>query len=134
MDVYENIEQKPLYIGYDDGCHLKKFIDSSEKIKLETARLVELWKKIIIIDRFHYKRHKKANEYCKTKCNPNNYVEIKDANTSIVEQVNFWFSGYKYALKHMNKERFKFFIFLICNEFNKANLSFKIIEKLTHNK
>ncbi|RNA41726.1 hypothetical protein BpHYR1_044154 [Brachionus plicatilis] len=86
IDVYENIEQKPIYIGYDDGCHLKKFIDSSEKIKLETARLVELRNKIIIIDRFHYKGHKKANEYCKTKCNPNNYVEIKDANTSIVEQ------------------------------------------------
>ena len=69
MEVYDNIEQKPLYIGYDDGCLLKKFIDISEKIQQKTERLVELRKKNIIIDRFHYIGHKKNDEYCKTKCN-----------------------------------------------------------------
>ncbi|RNA29399.1 hypothetical protein BpHYR1_013236 [Brachionus plicatilis] len=81
LDLYENIQLRSNFIGYDDGYHLKKFIVSKK-----TERLEKLREKIIIIDRLHYKGHKKSNSYCKELCNPNNNSEIKDANTSVVEQ------------------------------------------------
>lgn len=131
LDLFSDLECDPLYLTYDDGCHLKKFIDHSELIVKKTNRIIELKKKIIVIDRFHYKGHKKENEYCRRICNPANYSELTGINTSVVEQINFWFSGFKFITKHMNQERFKFFIFLICDEFNEANLKFQMLKKMS---
>ncbi|CAF0844130.1 unnamed protein product [Brachionus calyciflorus] len=129
MDLYQEIEIKPNFIMYDDGCHLKQFIDTSHKIINKTKRYKELMTKTIVIDRFHYKGHKKRNDYCKTKCNPEKYADLNSINTSVVEQINFWFSGFKYISKHMKKERFKFFVFVMCDELNEANLTYNIFKK-----
>ncbi|CAF0969181.1 unnamed protein product, partial [Brachionus calyciflorus] len=47
MDLYQELEIKPNFIMYDDGCHLKQFIDTSDKIKKKTDRFSELLEKTI---------------------------------------------------------------------------------------
>ena len=45
---------------------------------------------------------------------------MNNIKTSKAEEINNWLSRYKYATKHMNKERYRFFLYLILNEFNKS--------------
>lgn len=130
LDLFDNVLSHPNIITYDDGCHLKKMIDQSEKVVFRSKRIEKLCQKTIVIDRFHYKGHKKKDDYCKKICNPDNYSDLNDINTSVVEQINYWFSGYKHLVKHMNRERFKFFVYLVCNELNESNINLQILSKL----
>ena len=68
--------------------------NQSEKVVFRSHRIEKLCQKTI--DRFHYKEHKKIYD-----------TDVNDINTSVVQQINYWFSGYKHLVKHMNRERFK---------------------------
>ena len=41
--------------------------------------------------------------------------DLDNAQTMICEQRNFWISGYKHNVNHMNQYRFHFFIALFLN-------------------
>jgi len=69
-----------------------------------------------VIDRLHLKGH--VGKLCQTRNNPDKYPLLKNVNTMVCEQINFWASGYKHASKHMNQTRFNFFFLIIFNEFN----------------
>ena len=69
------------------------------------------------MDRFHFKAHR--DHYCAQNNNPDTIAILDNVNTSVCEQTNYWFSGYKFLLKHMNYERFNFTIFVLLYTFFK---------------
>ena len=72
--------------------------------------------KLFVIDRLHYKNH--TRKTCSTfRCD--NYEELKGTNFIPCEETNYWFGKYKYIFKHMNFDRFMFYLFIICDHFNK---------------
>ncbi|CAF1017018.1 unnamed protein product [Brachionus calyciflorus] len=119
LELTENLEKCPRYFTYDDACHLKKLLNNGERIKNSSERLDKLKNINLLVDRFHFKTHKKTDLYCKNNCDPDLYQEMANINTSVAEQVNFWYSGFKHNVKHMSRERFRFFIFTISDEKNK---------------
>jgi len=74
----------------------------------------------VVVDRFHFKSH--VDNYCALNNDPDLVEELKGVNTSVCEQTNYWFGGYKHILKHMNYEHFHFIIFILCDEYNKIKL------------
>ena len=103
---------------YDNGCKLRKYIEE-KSTTVKTVRFEKLKSKTILVDRFHFKSH--VDLYCKKNCNPDKYAELIEINTSIAEQINSWFSRYKF-IKYMNRERFLFFLFIIFDLYNKEKL------------
>lgn len=81
-----------------------------------TRRLKLLSTKTFVIDKLHIRGHKEAS--CNPMCNPDKYPALLHANTVICEQINFWLNNFKYILKHMNRQRYLFFLSIILREFN----------------
>ena len=105
----------PKFLIYDDACHLKKVIDKN--VIWEKSERAAFLKDIrLAIDRLHFGNHK--DKWCRENLNPNNIKELDETNTVVCEETNFWLSGYKHILKHMNHQRFHFFLFLILNMYN----------------
>lgn len=82
------------YLCYDNACHL---CGVNEALK----------EKIFVIDRFHLNNHTPSK--CKTTHNCASYPELKGLNTEICEQKFQNISKLKHQMKHMNKQRYKFF-------------------------
>ena len=59
---------------------------------------------------------------CRLNNDPALYAELKDVNTVVCEQVNFWLGKFKYILKHMSFYRFNFFLFVILDNYNKVKI------------
>lgn len=107
----------PEYIVYDDGCHLKAFC---EAISGKSQRSRHFTDKKFVVDKLHISNHTDHN--CRTTCHPNLFPELNNINTVICEQINFWLGKFKYITKHMNLNRFHFFIYLILDFYNKIKL------------
>ena len=124
LDTIQNMSLSPKTIVYDNGCHLKQFIEdkNNKHFKIKTDRLNNLKSKLIVVDRFHFAKHSKKNKFCVEFCDPDKHIDLEEVNTSIAESTNKWFSCYKYSCKHMNRDRYKFFIYIICNDYNKSLL------------
>ncbi len=122
MDFIEASKTQPEYIIYDDACHLAKMVKNkaSNNFNNSTARGGILASKNIVCDRFHFKTHN--DNWCKDNCDPDRFPGLKEVNTSVTEQTNFWFGGYKHALKHMGYERYHFMLYILSDEFNKFKL------------
>ena len=92
------------YVVYDDGCHLMKYIKnlSSDLFNPCTPRSLILQSSNYVVDRFHFKKH--VDSVCEELCDANKYEELTGINTSIVEELNYWLSGYKHIFKHLNYE------------------------------
>ena len=118
----------PKTLIYDDGCSLKKYVTNKSSLlfKQTTERAKKLAETRIVVDRFHFKSH--VDEWCREWCDPDLYDDLKDVNSSICEETNYWFSKYKYIFKHMNYERYHFLLYIVLDEFNEANLIRKIYE------
>ena len=102
---------------------MEKYItnhNKSVKFKISSARSKILSNTKVVVDRFHFKSH--VDVYCAANNDPDLITDLDDTNTSVCEQTNYWFGRYKYILKHMNLEHFHFFIFIVCDEFNKSKL------------
>jgi len=120
----------PDYIVYDDACHLLRFVQNRIKRHPATQRL-ELFKdKNFVIDKLHIRGHKE--DFCEKNCHPNNFPEIAQANTVICEQINYWLNNFKYILKHMNRQRYNFFMSIILREFNTIKIQgkYNIVKKV----
>lgn len=114
MNIIQNSNNWPQYLIYDNGCSLSKYVSNvaSQKFKLVSERSYILLNTKIVVDRFHFSKHSENNKYCKEKCNPDDYDQLKNVNTEACEQTNYWLSGYKHATKHMNDINFYFFCLL----------------------
>ena len=87
-------------------------------------RLRDLINKKHIVDRFHINNH--VDSWCLKNCNPNIRDDLKGVNTVVVEEINYWLGGYKHMIKHMNYERFHFFIYIISDHYNMEKIKHKI--------
>ena len=71
-----------------------------------------------IVDRFHAYRHSK-----KCRCNPwfrkRLNARIKGVNTSVSEQVFFWFRKYSSIINPMRQQRHRFLVLLFCKKHNR---------------
>ncbi len=122
MDFFDLTNTIPYYILYDDACHLAKWVTnkSSNNFDNTTDRGRILATKNIVCDRFHFKTHK--DSWCKDRCDPDLFAGLTGVNTSVTEQINFWFGGFRYALKHMSYERYHFMLYILSDEYNKFTL------------
>ena len=112
------IGQFPKYICYDNSCQLQKFCVNRAN-HTDKSRFFDEY--TYIIDRLHVKGHVAR---CREIYPPNLIRELDNAQTMICEQRNFWISGYKHNVKHMNQYRFHFFyiIFTYFNEIKEEGL------------
>lgn len=126
MQTIEYCEHWPRFLIYDDGCTFAKYVmnKASQLFSKSTFRAIKLAETITVVDRFHFKSH--VDVWCKKFCDPDLYDELKEVNTSVCEETNFWFGRYKHTFKHMNYERFHFLLYILCDEYNK----FKLIDQL----
>ena len=74
-----------------------------------------------IVDKLHIKGHK--GDYCYSNCHPDLFPAVKNLNSVVCEQKNYWLGGYKHAMKHMTYYKYNFFLFIICDEYNKMNIA-----------
>jgi hypothetical protein len=103
-------------VVYDNACNLQKFLENRTDIN-SSQRLKDTASLKFVVDRLHIQGH--TEQWCQDHCNPVHYPELLDQNTIICEQVNFWLGKYKYITKHMNMNRFNFYLYIILNEYNK---------------
>jgi len=128
MNIINQSANWPKYLVYDNGCNTEQYI--LKHLKQITSRAQILSQTKIVVDRFHYINHQDSHKYCRENCNPDSFENLSNVNTEACEQANYWFSRYKHATKHMNDINFYFFIYIICDEYNKN----KIITNLYYEK
>ena len=104
----------PKYLCYDNSCQFSKFCKNR---KVRTERSAFLEDLTYVIDRLHVQGHVKA---CRDVFAPALIKDLDDAQTMICEQRNFWISGFKHNVKHMNQYRFEFFLYVIFSHFNQV--------------
>ena len=120
LDLISNCDTElPEYFIYDDACHVKRFVEKRNFSKI-SSRASILFHKKHYIDKLHFLNHKDA--WCEKNCNPNKVDDLKNINTVVQEQINYWAGGYKHMLKHMNYYRFNFFLYIIFDVFNTNKL------------
>ena len=125
LDTIGGIEITPQFISYDDGCHLRKYINNGKNIKEVSERFLNLKSKTIVVDRFHIFGHLQNDRYCQYNCNPDLFLTLTNVNTSRAEEINSWYSRFKHQVKHMNRERYTFFHFILFDNFNNSYLKNK---------
>ncbi len=86
----------PKYICYDNSCQLHKFCVNRANRKSKFFAECTYF-----IYRLHVKGHVAR---CREIYSPNLIRDLDNAQTMICEQRNFWISGYKHNVKHMNHE------------------------------
>ena len=101
LDIIENSEKKPGILVYVDDSHLKHFIEKN-KVSQKSERAAIFNETKIYIDKFHIYNH--IDKWCLKNCNPKNEEQLDKIDTVVCEEINFWLSGFKHILKHMNKE------------------------------
>jgi len=121
LDILDHI---PTFIIYDNACHLHEYLKRHEILKDE-KRKRKLQNTKFAIDRIHIHNH--TRKICQD-YNCNRFEELKDVDSVVCEQTNFWFSGFKHTAKHMNYARYKFYLYIIFNTFNGEKI--KINKKL----
>jgi hypothetical protein len=118
------LDEIPKYIIYDNACHLEPFVKKHQN--LNSAQLLKLNDTIFVIDRLHFFNHVGKN--CKN-YKAENHDELKNVNTVICEETNYWFSGYKHIMKYMNSERYLFYLYIICESYNNEKIKLNRIKK-----
>jgi hypothetical protein len=94
-------------------------LDKNSKVAQKTAAGAKTKLMNFVIDRIHIHNHKGS---CHLDYNADIYEDLTKINTVVCEETNFWLSGYKYAAKHMNAERFIFFLYIILQTFNEKKI------------
>ena len=111
--IHKHTKRLTNIIIYDRGCDMKRMVQ-----KFFPANHV-LSSMDYVIDKFHFSNHKE--NYCKVNCNPND-KELEGVNTEVCEQINFWISRFKHNVKHMNCDRYYYFIYIIFNHYNEMKI------------
>ena len=108
-------------MGYDDACHLKKFLQLRLKTSWFVLWLFNLSPGImqVVCDFFHFPNHK--SDWCKknvdlSKCKVPNFGK---SNTQCAEQSFAWLAGSKKQFRHMGEARFLFFMLRMAHLRNK---------------
>jgi hypothetical protein len=97
----------PSYIFYDNNCKLVRHLLSSGDHYFDKVGLP--------VDVFHHKsKHSEGDVFCQTHCNPARFQELIGENdewilnSSIAEEVNAWFGGFKSIVHEMSAPKYAF--------------------------
>ena len=122
------------YIGYDRACELEPFLQNLKKKGNPGAELL-LQQVEFLVDIFHVIRHVNPkcmplenNDQCQFHPGLQKFAEIHGVNTESAEQVFSWLGKLKQNVRHMSKNKFRFFLEdIICsrNEQLAAKLEYK---------
>ncbi|GAQ90741.1 hypothetical protein KFL_006790040 [Klebsormidium nitens] len=102
----------PEFVGFDDMCHLARFILSGERTAV-CPKAAEFARVKAVVDKFHFDKNH-VGKWCKEHVNPHHHPELTKANMSICEQRFSWFGKYKHILRKMNEHRFHFLLLILC--------------------
>ena len=114
--MYQNIENFPDTLIYDDACHLKLFIENSDNFVQMTRAKQKLEKLKIFCDKLHYRNH--VDFWCRKHTNPYKDPIANTTNTEICEQIFAWLAQYKNIVRGFNESTFLIYICLLCDLFN----------------
>ena len=109
----------PKYLIYDDACHLKKFVEKNN-IMVKSIRGKFLANITYAIDRLHFSNHN--DQWCRNNFDPDRIKDLEGVYTVVCEETNYWLSGYKHNLKHINLQRYHFFLINILNMYNEVKI------------
>lgn len=99
-------------IIYDDACHLKKYcINPLRKDITSTSK--KLSEIDMVVDKLHFRNH--VDKWCKENCNPYDRKDLEGVDTEICEQTFAWLTKYGRITRHMNQNRFLFYILNLCH-------------------
>ena len=114
--MYQNTENFPDTLIYDDACHLKLFIENSDNFVQLTCAKQKLEKLKIFCDKLHYRNH--VDLRCRKHTNPYKDPIANTTNTEICEQIFAWLAQYKNIVRGFNESIFLIYICLLCDLFN----------------
>ena len=114
--IYQNVENFPNILIYDDACHLKLCIDNSNNFVQNTRAKQQLEKTKIFCDKLHYRNH--IDPWCRRNTNPYTDPIANNTNTEICEQIFAWLSQYKNIVRGFNESKFLIYICLLCDLYN----------------
>jgi len=137
------VGRAPKVLGYDDTCHLHKFIHLPRRAAKYASNT--LWQQLsgirFFIDRFHMRNH--VDKWCIKNMDPEredilpdmrcrwdpwtrpmgpNGNQMGKVNTEICEQTFSWLQGYKNSTRHMGEARFRWFLLTMCWMRNEARV------------
>jgi hypothetical protein len=125
LDILQHSESTCNYLIYDNACSLQHFL-KLRKIETLSPRGAILQSMTFIIDRLHIKNH--VNPNCHANFDANDFEDLLKVNTVVCEETNFWLSRFKYIMKHMNFQRFNFFLFIILDKYNEEKIKTRLNE------
>lgn len=138
------VGRAPKVLGYDDACHLHKFIHLPRRAAKYASNT--LWQQLsgikFFIDRFHMRNH--VDKWCIKNMDPEredilpdmrcrwvrclpNVRQMGKVNTEICEQTFSWLQGYKNSTRHMGEARFRWFLLTMCWMRNEARVRLIVI-------
>ena len=107
---------------YDDACHLKPHCDA--RVKEGKSDRVKIFSQIsFVVDKLHIKGH--VGDICKNTVHPDLFPELDESNTVVCEQINFTVGRHKHPIKHMNRDRFHFFLYILFDMLNEVKITRK---------
>ena len=64
-------------------------------------------------------------DICKNTVHPTLFPKLDESNTVVCEQTNFTFGRHNHPIKHMNKDRFHFFLYILFDMLNEVKITGK---------
>lgn len=99
---------------HDNACKFLVFVQNRKSLSPTLDHLSRLDYRV---DRHHFKNH--VGTVCRSQNNPDSYELLRGVNTSIMEQINNWFGGYRNSACYMTGPRFQLYLLLACHLNNK---------------
>ena len=114
--LYQNMNDYPNLLAYDDACHLKRFVNrrSCTPIGNVIASLT------IVVDKFHFKNH--VDKWCRANVNPYKVPAFQNLNTEVCEEAFRHVARYRHITKHMSYGSFHLFHFTLADIYNSDKL------------
>ncbi|GAQ93132.1 hypothetical protein KFL_013170020 [Klebsormidium nitens] len=101
----------PSLFGYDDGCHLARYILNKVRFIKEKMTTIQ-WRFAnecrVFVDKFHFPNH--VGDWCQDMMDPYKLSALDGVDTQVCEKLFSWMRNYKHVVRNMNKSRFTFFL------------------------
>jgi len=114
--IYQNIENFPDILVYDEACHLKLFVENSNNFIRVTRARQRLERLKLFCNKLHYRHH--VDPWCRKNTNPYKDPVVNNTNTEVCEQISAWLAQYTNIVRSFNESTFLIYICLLGDLFN----------------